>query len=55
MAAASDWRVDWGGTTLVNVTGAVVVEFGQPAALESTAAETPCDDATIALSSRGKS
>lgn len=28
MAAAQDWRVDWGGTTLVNVTGAVLVEIG---------------------------
>ena len=28
MAAARDWRVTWGNTTLVNVTGAVVVELG---------------------------
>ena len=28
MAAASDWRVAWGGTTLVNVTGAVLVNIG---------------------------
>jgi Icc-related predicted phosphoesterase len=27
-AAASDWRVDWGATTLVNVTGAVLIEIG---------------------------
>ena len=29
MAAARDWRVTWGETTLVNVTGAVVVEIGK--------------------------
>lgn len=28
MAAAPEWRVRWGGTTLVNVTGAVVIELG---------------------------
>ena len=28
MAAAQDWRVTWGDTTFVNVTGAVVVEIG---------------------------
>ena len=27
LAAARDWRVTWGDTTLVNVTGAVVVEL----------------------------
>ncbi len=27
-AAAGDWRVDWGATTLVNATGAVLVEIG---------------------------
>jgi len=32
MAAANDWRVSWGETTLVNVTGAVLVEIGQPTA-----------------------
>ena len=29
MAAARDWRVTWGDTTFVNVTGAVLVEIGQ--------------------------
>lgn len=28
MAATTKWRVEWGGTTLVNVTGAVLVELG---------------------------
>lgn len=28
MAAADHWRVAWGGTTFVNVTGAVLVEIG---------------------------
>jgi len=27
-AAASNWRVDWGATTFVNVTGAVLIEIG---------------------------
>ncbi|MEA2677646.1 MAG: uncharacterized protein QOJ81_1787 [Chloroflexota bacterium] len=27
LAAAAHWRQDWGGTTLVNATGAVLVEF----------------------------
>jgi Icc-related predicted phosphoesterase len=27
LAAVADWRQDWGGTTLVNVTGAVLVEM----------------------------
>ena len=31
MAAARDWRVTWGDTTLVNVTGAVLVEIGERA------------------------
>lgn len=31
MAAARDWRVTWGDTTFVNVTGAVLVEIGDPA------------------------
>jgi Icc-related predicted phosphoesterase len=29
MAAATDWRTSWGGTTLINVTGAVLVEIGR--------------------------
>ena len=37
MAAARDWRVTWGDTTFVNVTGAVLVEIG----------ERPRPDATI--------
>jgi uncharacterized protein len=55
MAAAADWRVQWGGTTLVNVTGAVVVEVAEPARLESRAAATRDDKATIAVSSGGRS
>ncbi|MDL2334905.1 MAG: hypothetical protein QFC55_02595, partial [Chloroflexota bacterium] len=31
-AAATEWRVDWGATTLVNVTGAVLIEIGAPRA-----------------------
>ncbi len=31
-AAATEWRVEWGATTLVNVTGAVLIEMGTPAA-----------------------
>jgi hypothetical protein len=27
MAASDDWHVSWGGTTLVNVTGAIVIEL----------------------------
>jgi Icc-related predicted phosphoesterase len=27
LAAAPDWRTDWGGTTLVNATGAVLIEL----------------------------
>ena len=28
LAATTDWRTDWGSTTLVNVTGAVLIEIG---------------------------
>jgi len=28
MAAARHWRMTWGGTTLVNATGAVLIELG---------------------------
>jgi hypothetical protein len=28
LAANPEWRVKWGATTLVNVTGAVLVELG---------------------------
>lgn len=31
-AAASDWRVEWDATTLVNVTGAVLIEIGTASA-----------------------
>jgi uncharacterized protein len=31
MAASDEWRVTWGDTTFVNVTGAVVVEMGEAA------------------------
>ena len=30
VAASADWRVDWGTTTLTNVTGAVLVELTPP-------------------------
>ncbi len=43
MAAARDWRVTWGDTTFVNVTGAVTVEIGagarQSAAIEMAIGE----------------
>ena len=32
LAAAPDWRVDWGRTTLINVTGAVLIEIAAPTA-----------------------
>ncbi|MEA2900491.1 MAG: uncharacterized protein QOH36_378 [Actinomycetota bacterium] len=35
MAAAREWRVTWGETTFVNVTGAVVVDVGVPNAPEA--------------------
>ena len=54
MAAAQHWRVEWGGTTLVNVTGAVVVEIGESVPAESRDVRAGDDDATIALSSGGK-
>jgi uncharacterized protein len=31
LAASPGWRVQWGDTTLLNVTGAVLVEIGEPA------------------------
>ncbi len=30
LAAGADWRVEWGGTTFVNVTGATLIELGPP-------------------------
>ncbi|HYI21470.1 MAG TPA: metallophosphoesterase [Candidatus Limnocylindrales bacterium] len=30
LAARHDWRVDWGSTTLINVTGAVLIEIEAP-------------------------
>ncbi len=43
MAAAPDWRTTWAGTTLLNVTGAVLIEIGD--------ADTTAGPATIAAQS----
>jgi hypothetical protein len=40
LAAARDWRTTWGTTTLVNATGAVLIELGAAAAPGATIAAT---------------
>lgn len=46
MAAARDWRVEWGATTLVNVTGAVVIELAGANGHDATIGRRPDSDAT---------
>jgi Icc-related predicted phosphoesterase len=52
LAAARDWRVTWGETTLVNVTGAVLVEIAATAPETQPGAQTAPD--TIAAMSGAK-
>ena len=41
MAAATNWRTSWGGTTLINVTGAVLIELGNPDSAPTAATIAP--------------
>lgn len=51
LAATNDWRYEWGGTTLVNATGAVLIELSgqrRPAATIDSSAEERVEAARLA-------
>ncbi len=45
LAAAPDWRVEWGATTLVNVSGAVLIEIDTDARRPATIVAGPPGEA----------